>query len=98
MRPAVELCASRLHNRGIAPSMSFDMTRAVLLIFQRIAVRFLACESCCNALSQTSSGPVAGSDFPIIFRNASTERVNVPGRLRLALPRDFQPALAARQS
>ena len=86
---------SRLHYRGIEPSTPFSMTRAVPLILRRIAVRFLACESCCNALSQASSGPVAGSDFPIVFRNAHCERVDVPPKLRLAIPRHLQLAFAA---
>jgi len=74
------------------------MTRTVPPILRTIAVYFLACESCRNALSQVSFGHVAGADFPVVFWNARTECVNVPGKLRLALPRDFQPALTSRQS
>ena len=61
-------------------------------------MRFLACESCRNALSEASSGVVVGADFPFVFRDAWSKRIDVPGKLRLALPRDFQPALATRQS
>ena len=51
-----------------------------------------------NAVSQINSGRVAGADFYFLFRNACGERADVPAKLRLALPRHFQPALAARQS
>jgi len=51
-----------------------------------------------NAVSQINSGRIAGADFYFLFRNACGERADVPAKLRLALPRHFQPALAARQS
>jgi hypothetical protein len=64
---------------------------------RRIAVRFVGCESWRNALSQTSSGDVAGADLPFVLRNARSERGDVSRQLRLAVSRDFQLAFAARQ-
>jgi len=49
-----------------------------------------------DVLSQSSSGRVAGCDFSFIFRNACCERLDVPGKVRLALSRHFKSALAAR--
>ena len=49
--------------------------------YRLIAERFLACESCGNALSQAISGGVAGADFPVVFWNARAERVDVPRTL-----------------
>jgi hypothetical protein len=46
----------------------------VSLILRWIAVRFGACEFWRNALSQTTSGDVAGADFPFVFWNARSER------------------------
>ena len=48
-------------------------------------------------LSETGSGRLARTDFSFVFRNALRKRTDVSAKLRLALSRYFQPALAARQ-
>ena len=45
--------------------------------------------------SQIDSGSLARADFSFVFRDAGRERVDVPAKLRLALPRHLEPALAA---
>src|SRR5947207_13626774 len=62
------------------------------------------CEGFCSmrvswsdALSEINSGCLAGADFLFVFRNADCKRVDVPPKLRLAIPRHLQLALAPRQ-
>ena len=49
-----------------------------------------------RVLSQIDSGCLARADFSFVFRDAGLERVDVPAKLRLALPSHLEPALAAR--
>ena len=48
-----------------------------------------------DALSEINSDCLAGADFLFVFRNAHCERVDVPPKLRLAIPRYLQLAFAA---
>ncbi len=48
-----------------------------------------------DALSEINSRRLAGADFLLVFRNADRERVDVPAKLRLAIPRHLQLAFAA---
>jgi hypothetical protein len=63
----------------------------------------LNCEPYCSvrvssrdALSEINTRRFARADFPFVFRNADRERVDVPARLRLAIPSHLQFAFAAR--
>jgi hypothetical protein len=56
----------------------------------------MACEPLRNALSQISPGRPAGAHLSFVFRNAWPERLDVPTKLRLALSRYLESALAAR--
>jgi len=61
-----------------------------------IARAFVPCESPrADALSEINSGCLAGADFLFVFRNAHCERVDVPQKLRLAIPRHLKLAFAA---
>src|SRR4029453_13612132 len=51
-----------------------------------------------DALSEINSGCLAGADFLFVFRNAECERVDVPPRLRLAIPGHLQLVFAAYKS
>src|SRR6266700_717673 len=64
--------------------------------------RWINCEAfgCMRAFvrvsSQVDPGCFARADLSFVFRDAGRERVDVPAKLRLALPRHLEPALAAR--
>jgi hypothetical protein len=51
-----------------------------------------------DALPEINSRRVAGTDFLFVFRDADCKRVDVSAKLRLAIPRHLQLALAPRQS
>ena len=60
------------------------------------------CEGFCSmrvssrdALSKIDSGCLAAADFLFVFRDTHCERVDVPPKLRLAIPRHLQLAFAA---
>ena|SRR5947208_818017 len=48
-----------------------------------------------DALSKIDSGCLAAADFLFVFRDTHCERVDVPPKLRLAIPRHLQLAFAA---
>src|SRR5439155_5300298 len=59
---------------------------------------FYVCDLLRDALSQIRPGRAAGIHLSFVFRNARSERMDVPTKLRLALSRYLEPSLAARQS
>ena len=70
--------------------------RGLSLSGANITMSYQADQLRCFTENQLSR--LAGTDFLVVFRNADCKRVDVSAKLRLAIPRHLQPAVAPRQS
>src|SRR5262249_33302822 len=95
----IEAKPSRALHRYRIGSFSVTSDRVISCLKQRVN-----CEPYCSvristsrdALSEINTRCFARVDFPFVFWNTDCERVDVPAKLRLAIPSHLQFAFAAR--